>query len=117
MSVELNGMTELINSLQRLGHNVNEVEDKALDAGANIVKEEVIANVPERTGNLKENIKVSDVKNGKIEIHTGNAYYGMFLEFGSSKMQPQPFMEPSFHNVKGDVENKMAEVIRRELNL
>jgi HK97 gp10 family phage protein len=117
MAVELNGMTELINTLQRLGHNVTDVEEKALEAGAEIIQEEVITNVPERTGNLKDNIKVTEVKDSKIEVHTGKAYYGLFLEYGTSKMQPKPFMEPSFHNVKAEVENKMAEVIRRELNL
>jgi HK97 gp10 family phage protein len=66
------------------------------------------------TGNLKANIIVSKVKDGKIDIgpdQQGCAFYGYFLEFGRSAgtrkhgsakgfkypaMPPHPFMQPAF---------------------
>lgn len=50
-------------------------------------------------GHLYENIKLKKGKPRK-EYHqvglvgTGSAFWGYFLEFGTEKMEPQPWMEP-----------------------
>ncbi|MDE3838658.1 hypothetical protein C0966_04545 [Bacillus methanolicus] len=119
--MQLEGMEQLLRQIERLGQKVDtQIEEKALKEGAEFLKDKIKENVPVRTGNLKENIVVSDVKNGSIDIgvdQQGDAFYGHFLEFGTSKMSAKPFMGPAFESNKQTVQEKMSEVIKRELGL
>ncbi|PLR93193.1 HK97-gp10 family putative phage morphogenesis protein [Bacillus sp. T33-2] len=121
MSFKLEGMDQLMRQIDQMGKAVdNQLLEKALQEGAEIMKEKVQETVPVRTGKLKANIIVSDVKDGVIHVgpdQQGTAFYGHFLEFGTSKATAQPFMGPAFENNKDAVEEKMADVVKRELGL
>lgn len=52
-------------------------------------------------GHLRDNIKVRRARaktDNKVvfNITTGDAFWGYFLEYGTVKMQPHPFMRPAF---------------------
>lgn len=47
-------------------------------------------------GNTKLNKKLRRV--GKKYTADGPAFYGKFIEFGSSKMEARPFLRPAFYN-------------------
>jgi HK97 gp10 family phage protein len=121
MPIELQGMSQLMRQIEQMGRRIESgVKDKALKEGAEFIQEEIIVNAPERTGKLKENIVVSDVEGDQIHVgpdQQGTAFYGHFLEFGTSKMSAQPFMAPTLENNKDAVQEKMADVIKRELGL
>jgi HK97 gp10 family phage protein len=119
--MDLEGMEQLLREIERMGLEVEtQLEEQALQAGAEILKSKIEETVPVRTGKLKANIVVSDVKNGSIDIgpdQQGEAFYGHFLEFGTSKAKAQPFMGPAFESNKQTVQDKMADVIKRGLRL
>lgn len=121
MAVMLEGMEQLMNQLQQLGMSVDTVvTEKALQAGGEVIKEGIKETAPVRSGHLENNIIVSDVKDGEIAIgpdQQGVAFYGHFLEFGTSTMDAKPFMRPGFENKKNQAQTEMGEVIKRELNL
>lgn len=121
MPVKLQGMQQLKAQLLELEKKIDKkLKEDALIAGAEIMKEKVKESAPVRTGILKANIIVSDVKNSKIHIgpdQQGKAFYGHFLEFGTSKMSAQPFMGPAFENNQDEAQEKMMEVIKRELGI
>jgi HK97 gp10 family phage protein len=137
MSLQLEGMQSLMAELHRLENQMSkEISEKALLEGAEIYKEAAILIAPERTGNLKNNIIVSKVKeDNTVDIgpnQQGDAFYGYFLEFGRSAgtrrtgkkkgykypaMAARPFMGPTFENHKAAVQQKMADVIKGELRI
>lgn len=121
MPVKLEGMDQLMRQISAIGRSVEAgTKEKALKAGAELLKEKVKESAPVRTGKLKENIIVSDVKDGVVNVgpdQQGDAFYGHFLEFGTSKMSAKPFMGPVYENNKQDVQDKMAEVIKGDLGL
>ncbi len=116
----MNGLDELVNELQRTQSHMKQAEDAALKAGAKVMQEGAQAVVRVRKGILKEHIQVSDVEQGKIEIYVdnqGRAFYGYFIEFGTSKMRAMPFMGPSFMRNRLKIEQAMADSLRQSLGL
>ena len=109
MSMNTVGMKNLMNELKKLETLGDRIAEKALQAGAKILQREIIKRTPERTGNLAENIIVS-------KVVQGYAFYARFLEYGTSTMDAQPFIEPAFLAVKDEVQAVMAQVIRQELS-
>lgn len=119
--MQLEGMNQLLREIERIGRTVtNQIEEKALQEAGEFLRDKIKPEVPVRTGNLKENIIVSDVVNGEVNVgpdQQGDAFYGHFLEFGTSKASPKPFIGPVFENNQRNIENKMGDVIRRELGI
>ena len=43
------------------------------------------------------------------------AKYGLYLEFGTKRMQPRPFMRPALANMQGEITRVITEEIQRGL--
>lgn len=69
---------------------------------------------PVDTGNLKGSI-TSDIGGLSAEIGP-TANYGVFLELGTSRMAPQPFMGPAADRRAGPFEEAMAQMAEGGLN-
>jgi HK97 gp10 family phage protein len=131
MGIELTGMQEMRNKLQAIGKNIAEAEDKALEAGAEVIKKEVIARTPVGVGNedgrgfghLNKHIVISETKidgNGvrykDVGPSKGKGFKGVFLEFGTVKMRAHPFVEPAYLSKKEDALEAMADVMREVIS-
>lgn len=139
MSLEIQGMQELLNNIRQMDLAVDSrLEDKALKAGARVIEAEMKneANRIRDDGTLHDNIKSTDVKNGRITVHTGGAYHAHLVEFGRTSGQstyvdrngvtrpvkwgettPQPVVQGSYERKKDEVLNEMKKVIKQELGL
>lgn len=140
MPAKLEGMGLMINKIKEMEMKVNKTtREAALKQGAEFMREKVRENIVAKdliiTSNLKDNIQISEMERGKVEIgydQQGDAFYGYFLEFGRSPgvtqhgkhkgykypgMEPRPFVGPAFENNQDKVQDVMGEVIKRELNL
>lgn len=139
MGMELHGMIELMNSLKGMGLKVTkEIERKALEAGGEILVSaaKAEANRVRDDGTLHDNIKETEVKNGKLTVHTGQAYHAHLVEFGRSAGQgtykdkngvrrpvkwgdtsPNPVMARAFEKSKPEIILEMSKVIKREMGL
>lgn len=106
--------------LQALGTKGRRISNKAVRNGANIVAENMKKEVPVSDKNhlhIRDNIKVSGVsrKEGHPIIKVGpgkeTAWRAKFLEYGTVKMPPQPFIsnsgEASSNEVKEAIKNEM----------
>lgn len=135
--LDFSGLNDIAKDLEALSRaENNKVLRDATRAGAEVLKDEVIARAPVRTGKLKKNVVVVTQKSrrrGEISsgIHirgrnmrTGNsdntmkasdkrnAFYWRFLEMGTVNMPPHPFIRPAF-----DVRQEQAtEVAIRRMN-
>ncbi|PHM22292.1 HK97-gp10 family putative phage morphogenesis protein [Xenorhabdus ehlersii] len=119
--VDFSGFRELSRDLELLSKaESDKVLRKGTYAGAKILRDETRKRAPVRTGKLKKNIMaVNRRKQRDGSISSGvyvrgsnksgtnsdtrmkkndprNAYYWRFLEKGTSKMAPQPFIDPTF---------------------
>ncbi|WP_024817096.1 HK97-gp10 family putative phage morphogenesis protein [Arthrobacter sp. 31Y] len=86
------------------------VRKTAID-GVRIAKNKV----PVDTGNLKSTIGHSDLRtvgqSGTIGAEFGpTAEYGPYVELGTSRMAPQPFMGPAADEIAGPFEQAMAQL-------
>jgi HK97 gp10 family phage protein len=118
MGIRLDGMQELLRQLEQVGSEAERIKKDALLAGAEIIQQAASERAPRDTGKLAENIVISDVKDGTVDIGPDrDRFYGLFLEFGTSKMAARPFLQPAFEESKEQVQQKMADVIRKELGL
>lgn len=102
----------------------------AIFQAAKVIKAQAIANAPVDTGKLKANIVTArqrknpkgregyfievrrkrkhyartraNVRKGKVgkTYEQRDAYYGMFIEFGTERMPARPFMRPAFESKK-----------------
>ena len=68
-------------------------------------------------GHLRDNIRVRRARatsEGKIvfNINAGNAFWGYFLEFGTVKMSPHPFMRPAFDATREGAINVQIEELK-----
>lgn len=66
------------------------------------------------TGNLRNSIRFGLTGEASGEVAVG-AEYAEFLEFGTSRMAPRPFMTPAVDRVAGKLEAIGAELVRRTL--
>ena len=135
----LEQMDELMAQLEELGLSITaEVEDRALQAGAEVAKEKIEQhpNIPVSKYNkqhAKDHIEIVKAKDGQYKVGALNEYfYLLFHEIGAEggtykdskgkthktpRTPAKPFMRPAFENNKEEIEKAMMEVIKRELNL
>lgn len=71
-------------------------------------------NCPVDTGRLRGSI-THDVNNGEGKVGT-NVEYANFVEFGTIKQRPQPFLYPALEANKSRFTEIMADEIETELN-
>lgn len=71
--------------------------------------------VPVDTGNLKSSIGVDvagDGRFGVVEAEIGpTASYGAYVEYGTSRMAPQPYMGPAFDRRAPDLERTLGQAV------
>ncbi|SFT04099.1 HK97-gp10 family putative phage morphogenesis protein [Marininema halotolerans] len=124
--IEVTGIGEVIRRLEVLGDRAKAVESNAVLAGAKVLKETMSGNAPgpsqKQRVHLQDNIQVGRVRTrgGMKVVLVGpgpGAFYAQFLEFGTSKMSPRPFIGRSADEANGEVVSEMAATLRRGLGL
>ncbi|PEL80020.1 HK97-gp10 family putative phage morphogenesis protein [Bacillus wiedmannii] len=139
--VDFLGFDRLISELEQMGLRGEKIEDKALAAGGEQIRKAIAESSeprssspkkpsksePWRTGqHLLDNIRVTKarmeggVKTIKIGIDKADRspyFYGKFLEWGTSKMPAQPFIEPGFNASKADAVRAMTDILKNEMRL
>ncbi len=141
--VTFEGMDELLSRVQELGARASRLENQAVQAGAKVVQKNISRRAPRssqprqpkesapsqswRTGqHAADNIKISRVlkKDGVKTVEVGvqkgdnsHYFYLKFKEWGTSKMQAEPFMEPAAEESKVEVVEEIKNVLKAGLGL
>jgi HK97 gp10 family phage protein len=126
--MSLKGLDEYLEALAKAGRDVDAVAKKALEAGAKIMQERMIALVPVDTGNLQDHIKIKGpIQDGnRIYVEVGiihdrnytdaeTARYANSVEYGNSSMAAQPFIRPAIEGGKSAALREMKTVLLQEL--
>jgi HK97 gp10 family phage protein len=63
---------------------------------------------------LVSKIKVKQKSKDKVWVES-NANYSAYLEYGTSKMQPRPFMFPAFEKSRGPLTKAVFNRVKRKI--
>ena len=66
------------------------------------------------TGNLVSKIMVKQLTKDKVAVES-NADYSAYLEYGTSRMQPRPFMLPAFEKSKDPITKAVFRRVVRKI--
>jgi hypothetical protein len=112
--------TELLKEFKNLEQNAEKMMGEMTKAGAEVVKDNIMANVPEsfKKSNIMKCLKLTRIYKTPSDegINTKVAFYGYFInskgqevpaplvanvfEYGNSKRNKQPFMRKSFNKTQ-----------------
>lgn len=121
MPIAVSGMDALLKKLGSLDSDLRKHEIGALRAGAQVLQKAMVSKAVfvkgYSKGELAENIVIvpGTMPNGDLYTEVGPAkkiYYAGMVEYGTSKMRSQPFVEPAFRETKDEVLKAMADRIR-----
>ena len=129
----IHGFRELDLLLQKLPQRIeNKVLQASTTAGARAMAKEVKAAAPVGAGKqspaskqykrLKQNIKVAPLRIARQKgrrgsrIYTGNAFWGMFLEFGTRFIAARPWFRPAIERSQGAGIKELREGIARGID-
>jgi len=66
------------------------------------------------TGNLVSKIMVRQITKDKVAVES-NAHYSAYLEYGTSRMQPRPYMLPAFEKSKRPIQQATFKRVVRKI--
>lgn len=125
--IEIEGMQELIDKVNKLGAKGEQIKKKALDKAGELVKNSMEKKAPRSQitkKHMADNIKVSDIKkeSGVDFINIGpnkgdnsEFFYSKFTEFGTSKMPAEHWAENSLLENKKRINETIMEELKRGL--
>jgi HK97 gp10 family phage protein len=138
----VDGLRELGESMKKLDLAVRfKISERALRAGAAVIQRNAKKLAPQSDephqwgvrkgvkvdpGNLKKNVFTVRIKNtnltSEVEVRVRrtkkppkDAFYWLFLEFGTVKMAPRPFIRPAFQQSREQAANRIAERLKKEI--
>jgi phage protein, HK97 gp10 family len=123
--VSLKGLDEYLERVAQAGENIESATAKAVDAGASVFQEGMLARAPEKTGELKRHlVKIGPDKDGNyisvkvgafnVQRNTKGSSYIFYQEMGSAHNPPHPFIRPAFDEDKRKANAVMKEVLKEE---
>lgn len=125
--IELEGMQEIIDKVNKLGAKGDIIKKKALNKAGDLVKSSMEKKAPVSRLNKKhmaDNIKISDIEkeNGVDFIEIGpnkgdnsEFFYSKFSEWGTSTQPAQHWAENSILENKREINETIMEELKRGL--
>lgn len=115
----ISGVNELIRKLNRIEARIKcEILEKAVKKGASVIQERAKELVPVDTGELRNSIRTKVETDGdtvKGIIYT-NKSYAAYVELGTSKQNPQPYMYPALSERENEAHNVIKDTIKSEID-
>lgn len=138
-SFKINGLRELNKELKALPQDFRDRSlNNATLKATQVIRDEAVSLVPKDTENLARAIRSQKQKSGSSWIskyqvninprgkvtsitrgrnHRSNStYYSKFLEEGTRKMSPRPFMRPAFDSKKEQAVRVFKEVLSKKIS-
>lgn len=110
MGIKLVGVQELSVALKR-NMNMDAVKTAVKFNGSELQKK-AEKNAPVDTGNLKRSIGL-EIKDGGLTAECrAKAEYAGYVEYGTRRMEAQPYMGPAFNEQKKQFKKDLKELVR-----
>ena len=142
IQLKVTNLKKVLSQLNRLGKDMEQPFQEVVKGGAQLIRGEAIKSIqsgaksgvmyqkynPRRehrasapgqspasdTGNLVSKIIVKQ-KSADVTNVESNANYSAFLEYGTSKMEPRPFMLPAFEKSKKPIINAVLNRVKQKI--
>lgn len=120
---KLEGMEDIMNKLEAMERAGKRALKKGVEEGAKILEEEMKINIQANglvlSGALFDSIEY-DIRSGGKKCKArvgllGSARYGIFHEFGTSKMPARPWLEPAIIEKGDEAKQAMIDYLKREI--
>ena len=108
-------LADLAANFAKIGRNATTAMERGLVRAGNIVADTAKLMAPVDTGLLRRSIRyrlTAEKNPSVVEVGT-NVEYAQFQEFGTSMMQPQPFMQPALDQNRANIVRVCKEEIER----
>jgi HK97 gp10 family phage protein len=112
--IEVEGANEIAFAFDSIGSRLLQEIATALQDAASTIVNDAQANAPVKTGNLRDNIQISETSDTGITI-LSNADYSGFVEFGTRYMDAQPFFQPAFDRGVVEIQRRVSDAVERSL--
>ncbi|MGJ7044648.1 HK97-gp10 family putative phage morphogenesis protein [Thermoanaerobacterium thermosulfurigenes] len=121
---EITGLDEILKNLEQKGINVSRLENQALKNAGEIIKESAKQKVHVSKYNeehIRDHIDVSnvktkdDVKYIEVGVDKELSWRAKFVEWGTSKMQARPFLQPAYEENIEAVQEEIAKTLKEGL--
>ena len=122
-------LSELITQLEKLGADMDQVAERVLDAGSEPARQAFLKNVPYDKSNkdnehARDNIVVSKTRTAR---KSKNKYrivgalnrkfeYLYYVEYGTSKAPPHPFIEKAYRDAQAAAIEPMKQALIQEID-
>ena len=131
--VRVHGLDEVLQQFETLPENLEPAITRGLTRAAaeavEQIQEEISTSYPPeslpsmpphlRTGTLRRSVRIESVEPERVTVAIGGqgtgAPYAAYLEFGTSEMEPRPFIQPILERVAPEIPNIIAEEIDKDL--
>jgi HK97 gp10 family phage protein len=136
VTVKVGGLRELGERMKGLSEDMNKrIARAATAAGAVVIRDAAKQKAPVLTGNLRKNIIVKRIPKGEspltsehiVTVRKGkltkkqraagleDAFYGVFVEYGTAKTAAQPFLRPAYDQNKEKAVQAIKDRIAKRL--
>lgn len=126
-TIRMDGMEHVLKNLASKVNLTDGEREAILTKAGKVIEESVKERTPydpyyhpnnAQYGSLKDNIKTFYDSNSKqVFIHTNNAYWSEFLEYGTRTMDAQPFMQDAYASSKDKAERIIQQELKAKLGL
>lgn len=104
--------SEVVDWFKHIEDGAPEIATELSEALAETILEGAIANAPVDTGALRDSIVRVEEGEGQISIEVG-AEYAAYVEHGTSRMAPQPFLQPAIDAAESQMGDLLKAVLDR----
>lgn len=127
MKIDFKGINEYAKQLAELEADAEGICRYAIYDAAGLVMDAIIDNAPVDTGDLRESVDLSVMKNKDGFIYTQvifewydrkgtpNSLKARAIESGTSRMQKRPFIRPAVNRVKKQAEQLIAKNLEAKI--
>lgn len=113
--MKLKGLDKFLSHLDDVENRLNNSVKQSVKQNALEMEAKAKMLAPVDTGNMRRNINTS-VQESSDSISaevSSNAEYSIYVEYGTSKQQAQPFMHPAFVSQKTQFETDMNQALKK----
>jgi HK97 gp10 family phage protein len=115
ISIDASELNRLAVDLGNAGQSAGERASQVVRKSAARVESEAKMFAPVDTGNLRNSIGTDIDPDGLGAVVGPTASYGVFLEFGTSRMAPRAFLGPAFDRAQPDFITALEQIAREVL--
>ncbi|GAK32001.1 prophage protein [Weissella oryzae SG25] len=114
MKVTFKGVDNLITKYDKQPQKIKDEATDIINNTAQQVEKKAVELAPVDTGYLKQHIKAEN--NGLLSAKIiSSANYSIYLEKGTRRMPPQPFMQPAVSSQEDFLHQKLSNLLKRGL--